>query len=255
EPEATMAPPSFTNSCAKATTPVMGPAHLATAASSAFRQGRGADSTRSESTTTPSRLSSRTTVDRNEARWRRDSTSSTGSSSGFTILIGTPGTPAPDPISTRLRNPWGITRRNKRLSRRRRSTIQSGSDDPKSRRVLLHLVNKFRYFLNCWASASVRLRPRISAAPLRRRSTAASESRAASLRSRGVLRLVRPAARPRPVHIPLLQDLKDVRHGPVQNQARGKIEEHEGEDERHHQHHLRLPWIPHRRRHLLLQKH
>ena len=48
------------------------------------------------------------------------------------------------------------------------------------------------------------------------------------------------------VHELLLQDLEHVRHGPVQHEPRGQVEEHEREDERHEQHHLRLTRIAHR---------
>ena len=52
---------------------------------------------------------------------------------GPTILIGIPGMPAPDPMSSRLSKERGMTRRNRRLSRITFSTIQTRSEDPTSR--------------------------------------------------------------------------------------------------------------------------
>jgi len=50
--------------------------------------------------------------------------------SGLTIFRGIPGSPAPDPISTRLMTVCGITRRNRRLSTSRFSTIHRGALEP-----------------------------------------------------------------------------------------------------------------------------
>src|SRR5712691_8690371 len=203
----------------------------------------------------PVRPSSRTIAERNEARRCLDSTNSIRRF-GFTILIGIPGSPAPDPISTRLSAVSGTTCRKRRLSRNNSSAIHVGSDVPIIRWTEFHLINRSRYLLNSQRSVGVSCLRRISYAPL------ASRSRAAVLASgegrlgpRGVLRLARRTAGACPVHIPLLQDLEDVRYRPVQDQPRRAIEEHEGEHEGHDEHHLSLARIAHRRRHLLLEKH
>lgn len=93
------------------------------------------------------RDSSRTTVARNEARLCRDSIS-VRLMSGFTILIGIPGNPAPDPRSATVDTLLGMTRRNNRLSRKRLSMTQAGSDEPTSLCVPCHFLKSDRYFRN-----------------------------------------------------------------------------------------------------------
>src|SRR5947208_6533348 len=68
----------------------------------------------------------------------------------------------------------------------------------------------------------------------------------------GVLGLARRACALGSVHELLLEDLEHVGHSPVEDEARGQVEEHEGEDDRHEQHHLRLARIARRGRQLLL---
>src|SRR5499426_283546 len=73
--------------------------------------------------------------------------------------------------------------------------------------------------------------------------------------SAGVFGLARRARARGSVHEPLLQDLQDVGHGPVEDESRRQVEEHEREDDWHEQHHPRLTRIAHCRRHLLLHEH
>src|SRR5437879_5970047 len=109
-----------------------------------------------------------------------------------------------------------------------------GWDGPIIRWLEFHLINRLRYLLKCVVSVGVSGLCRISAAPLATRARAALvASGEGSLGPRRVLRLARRAAGARPVHEPLLQDLENVRHRPVKDEPRRKVEEHEGEDERH----------------------
>src|SRR3989449_1389627 len=122
--------------------------------------------------------------------------------------------------------------------------------------LLFHFINKSRYLWNLTVSLSTSSRPRIGGDPGEGLPSASRVSwGGGSLRWGCVLRLARRAAGTRPVHVPLLQDLKDVRHRPVQDEPRREIEEHEREDEGHDQHHLRLTGVARRRRHLLLHEH
>ena len=193
------------------------PAHRATAASNTFRQPAGTVRTRPGTTSMSRRSSSRTTVFRNEARRCLDSTKSIRAS-GLTILIGIPGSPAPDPMSTRFPTLAGMTRRNTRLSSSNSSAIHTGSEEPTIRCALFHLISKPRYLLNRSASVLVSSRCRTSGAPRLSRSSATLV--ASTLGPRCVLRLARRAAGTRPVHEPLLEDLEDVRNCPVQYEPR-----------------------------------
>src|SRR2546425_8705060 len=49
----------------------------------------------------------------------------------------------------------------------------------------------------------------------------------------GVFGLARRARARGSIHELLLQDLENVGHGPVEDEARRQVEEHEGEDDRH----------------------
>src|SRR5262249_45588643 len=57
------------------------------------------------------------------------------------------------------------------------------------------------------------------------------------------------------LHVHLLGDLENVRHGPVEDEPGRQVQEHEREDHGHQQHHLRLARVAHRRCHLLLDEH
>src|SRR5262249_32325120 len=104
-------------------------AHRATAASKELRKSPGTSRTRLGNTAISANRNSRTAVLRNDARRSLDSTRSIRMS-GLTIFKGIPGTPAPDPISTKLVAVWGTTWRNRRLSTNRFSTIHSGALEP-----------------------------------------------------------------------------------------------------------------------------
>ena len=164
-------------------------------------------------TVAPSSESSRTTVERNETRLCRDSTS-VSFSSGPTSFRGTPGIPAPDPASRISRASAGTTRRNRGLSRNTCSTIHPGSSEPTKRWTFCHFSNKSRYLRKASCSVSLRSRPRTLRAPDRR-----IDSGSAPLRAGGVLGLSRRSRR-RAVHELLLEDLKHVRHKPIEDESR-----------------------------------
>ena len=131
EPETMTIPPALTRLAAIGRTSVTPPAHRASTAScdSVIRSPKS--SALSASTWTLVSPNSRISVARNDARRWRDSMRVTRSS-GLTILMGTPGNPAPDPRSAIVATSLGKTLRNSKLSRKRCSTIQTGSDDPTS---------------------------------------------------------------------------------------------------------------------------
>src|SRR5438128_1473164 len=201
-------------------------------------------STRAEIILVVSRPSSRMTAERKDARFARDSISEM-LTPGRTILIGIPGSPAPDPMSASDWNSGGSALRKRRLSRNKFSTIQSSSAEPIKRWDFCHFCNSFRYLPNDSSSVAARGRPRIEAAPDASASSAAVKP----------LPLGGSGAAPGPIHIPLLQDLEDVGDGPVEDQPGRQVQEHEREDERHDEHHLGLSRIAPDRRHLLLQEH
>src|SRR5207244_6674749 len=94
-------------------------------------------------------------------------------------------------------------------------TNEAASAEPTSRWFRCHLSNNSRYLWNRSASGSVRDRPRIAAAPGR------SDSGA-----RAVPDLARGAGGRRgTVHPPLLSNLEDVGHGPVQHEPRRQVQE------------------------------
>src|SRR5215813_588902 len=180
--------------------------------------------------------SSRITADKNEALRALDSMR-TLRVPGLTILRGIPGSPAPEPTSARETNLGGSTLRNRRLSRKSFSTIQAVSEEPTKRWDFCHFWSSFRYLPNASSSPAVSGRPRMRTPP-----DASASSGDVKMRSLAVRR-----APSRLVHVPLLEDLQDVGDGPVQHEACRKVEEHEREDERHHQHHLCLPRVASRR--------
>src|SRR5439155_429096 len=83
----------------------------------------------------------------------------------------------------------------------------------------------------------------------------APEPRSSSVRSGAGSPATNSALSRGTVHQPLLGDLQNIGHRPVQDEPRRQIQEHEREDERHDEHHLRLAGIAGGRRHLLLDEH
>ena len=117
-------------------------------------------SARPATTRQPRSPSSRTTVDRNDARRSRDSIRATFNS-GRTILSGMPGTPAPDPRSAMTSTSAGSSAKNRRLSRMTFSRSHRGSIDPTRRWTRCHRVRRVRYRTNASVSRDDRSRSRI----------------------------------------------------------------------------------------------
>ena len=131
-PEQTTIPPGDVSIAATGKTSLGSPAHRTTTAPKARIILCGRFSARSATTCVRSSRSSRITADKKDTRRRRDSISTT-SKLGRTILIGTPGNPAPEPRSAMALILTGKNFRNKRLSRNRFSTTQVGSAEPTRR--------------------------------------------------------------------------------------------------------------------------
>ncbi len=163
-PDTTTQPPGCTKRVAKGTKAPVFPAQRMTTASNRPANRVTTSSARAFTTSTPESPSSRTAVERKDARRWRASINTTVVS-GRTTLMGTPGNPAPAPRSASASNRPGRARRNRRLSRKRFSTIQSGRLLPTSRAVLCHLSNISRYLQNWSDSRAVRGRPSSSVAP------------------------------------------------------------------------------------------
>ena len=144
---------------ATGTSSVKSPAQRITTASYS-RSARGMSSARPATTRQRRSPSSRTTVDRNDARRSRDLIRVTFNS-GRTILSGMPGTPAPDPRSAMTSTSVGSRAKNRRLSRMTFSISHRGSIDPTRRWTRCHRVRRVRYRTNASVSRDDRSRSRI----------------------------------------------------------------------------------------------
>src|SRR5262245_28220622 len=127
----TTTPPGDTRRDPSSRTASTWPAHLATTAPNLLPDTRSASA---RPCTTSARVRPRdlTTSRKNEALLRRASTIATAES-GLTILIGTPGTPAPDPMSNTSPVASGKRDRNSKLTRSSVATNPDRYEEPTRR--------------------------------------------------------------------------------------------------------------------------
>jgi hypothetical protein len=157
--ETTTTPPFRTRRLAGDRTDVISPVHRITTASTLPAYSSPRLSVRDAITATCESSSSRTTVNRKDARRCRASIRITATS-GRAIAIGIPGNPAPDPISASALAVDGTAPKKARLCNTTFSISHDGSTEPTSRWVFCHLPNKFRYLTSIVPSEAVRARSR-----------------------------------------------------------------------------------------------